>query len=383
MSAPTHRSIRAHRRGGPRENLPRTDHDATHAARHPRTPHARGTAQCIPTSMLESWTGCADCTEIPPCPPCAAHEVCQQSYPLSCDTCPANVCVPETAPSHAHDAVIGAAVGGCLGAIVLFGALYLLYRRLQKAMPLPPPPSPRPTLPSMPPSLLLSPQVHAADAPVPSPDSLARPHTAPGVTAPASSHDLWRITEMAEPPETPHPLRAAYRHWDTMPTISGSPVPLPTSAPDLPHPHAVPPRTTSSFEVRSPRRCSGPRNQPYPPARAEESCRDSSFYAFLNDLVDEYEDRSDYGSLDSARVSRQTSSARTHSGRTSRRTPTIPTRIQLVQGRVELVRIPSHLRTRRSLMPESSTPDTVMEDPFSESIQIAAMSRYSADSIHS
>ncbi|KAI3617931.1 hypothetical protein CBS9595_003840 [Malassezia furfur] len=332
--------------------------------------------------MLESWTGCADCAEIPPCPPCAEHEVCQQSYPLSCDTCPANVCVPDAGSSGAHDAVIGAAVGGCLGAILLVGGLYLLYRRLQKTMPLLPPPSPRPTLPPMPPSVLMSPQLHAEDIPERSPHSLPRPRTAPGTVAPASSHDLWRITEMAEPPETPHRVRAAYRHWDAMPTISGSPVPPSNATPDPPRPSAVLPRAASSFEVRSPRRCSGPRNQPYPPARADESCRDSTFYAFLNDLVDEYEDHSDYGSWDSERISRQTSSARTNSGRTSRRTPTVPTRIQLVQGRVELVRIPSHLRTRRSLLPEATTPDTLMEDPFSESIQIAAMSRYSADSIH-
>lgn len=68
---------------------------------------------------------CAQCDNIPPCPPCAQHEVCQQLYPDKCYVCPRNECVNAT--HSVKNKAVGAIVGSLAGLALLAFVSFLVW----------------------------------------------------------------------------------------------------------------------------------------------------------------------------------------------------------------------------------------------------------------
>lgn len=294
---------------------------------------------------------CPPCNSIPLCPPCPGGQVCQQSYPNDCETCPANVCVAD--PSEAPGKLYGVAIGGSLGAAFFCVLLYVLYRRLRRTLPVKPSVDNRVVpIPPMPPMLNETheaPQDEVPMRPISSP--------VPELIGAPSSRELWRISEQVEPPE---PMR------HRLPNMRGAP----PSATSSPKPNVT--STQASFARRGPVEGTG---QAFgSPNTDVDAARTSAYYAFWNHLVDEY-DHPDYESVQTVTLSPRPISS-TAVVESPMGTPGNATRVALSKGRVELVQVPSskrdHPRARPSPQSEVRTPDAVMVDPFSSSVCMEA-----------
>lgn len=310
---------------------------------------------------------CPVCDDIPPCPPCSSGEVCQQTYPLTCASCPTNICV-RASSDHSHGVLIGAIVGGCVGAILLVFCLYFFYRKLHKALPIPcsPPRSPS-AISSIPMSCVEHSYASREDSPVLRSSRYYDP-TDP-LWPPPSNRDLWRISEQGEPVDTTH-LHGSPFPSDASPKYTST---LKADKPSMSRIAYLPKkaRGTASFSAGTPRRTSHNAHLNVPHIDTNIS-RDSKFYSFLNELVDEYEDHSDYGSFESAAPSTRATLSHASSSRLNLDLSASSNRANMNMGDPDLVQTHSKLRTRQNVLIEVKTPEGVIEDPFSESIRMSS-----------
>ena len=73
---------------------------------------------------------CVPCDNIPPCPPCTAHQQCQQLYPNDCHICPPNVCVTRPHDEAHSKGIVGGVVGAIVAAIFVGFASYVTWKVL-------------------------------------------------------------------------------------------------------------------------------------------------------------------------------------------------------------------------------------------------------------
>lgn len=73
---------------------------------------------------------CVPCDNIPPCPPCTAHQQCQQLYPNDCHICPSNVCVTRPHDEAHSKGIVGGVVGAIVAAIFVGFASYVTWKVL-------------------------------------------------------------------------------------------------------------------------------------------------------------------------------------------------------------------------------------------------------------
>lgn len=326
-------------------------------------------------SARQHDNSCLACDDISPCPSCSTNEVCQQTYPASCDTCPVNVCVSSTA-NPSVGTLIGGISGGCIGALLLVGGLFLLYRRIRKTLPIP-----RSTTKEedkIPLSMLGSatPSENGSDfqETTHTMHMYREPGLEYGTGVSRRARDLWRISEQFEPPETPHTkLSSQESSMEQVPTIVPSCQPSTDTPPDAYHvpsvTHATPPQADEMRPQTAASQSSAARLGTPLPSHA--SC-DSTLYAFFNELVDDYEDQSDYGSLESGPTSTQAPPARAMHGCQDIRKLATPARMLRNKSHIDVAQKPSQLRARLNHTPPVPTPSSQLDDCFSESVQKAA-----------
>ncbi|WFD44101.1 hypothetical protein MPSI1_002766 [Malassezia psittaci] len=318
---------------------------------------------------------CADCPDISACPPCGEH------------SCPQNVCVADPSSQTAHRAVIGAAVGGCLGAILLLALLYLGYRKLKRKDRLS---TDSPVCPPMPSSFLSSSPVslptHPLDSPnqVPPLSHISSNGSHERLIAPSSPHDLWRISESYEPPDTPHSKPVTVNGLGHVPTITGT-SPNPNSASDIaPEPlfktlvvrHSMPNTSAEVPRIPSMHPTPGTPVRNSSQSRTREvvgaGVRDSTFYTFLNEIVDEYDDADERIRYSSLSTKRETLSTPSSPYTESRLTPTVPKQLQMIKGKFDLIKRPSKLKARQSSRSSLSSQEEQFEMPATGALGLTA-----------
>lgn len=82
--------------------------------------------------MKSEDSTCVACDAIPPCPPCGAHQQCQQLYPNDCQVCPSNVCVNRPTTKANTSGVVGGVIGAIVGALLVGAISYVVWKRLSK-----------------------------------------------------------------------------------------------------------------------------------------------------------------------------------------------------------------------------------------------------------
>lgn len=318
---------------------------------------------------------CPACDDISPCPSCSTDEVCQQTYPASCDTCPVNVCVPSRA-NPPVGTLVGGISGGCIGALLLVGGLFLLYRRIRKTMPIPR--SRTQEEDNLPLSMLGSatPSENGSDfqETTYTMHVYRDPGLGYGTGVSRRARDLWRISEQFEPPETPPTkLSSQESSMEQVPTIVPSCQPSSDTPPDAYHVPSVTNATPPQVDEMRPQTAASQSSAArfVTPLPGHTSC-DSTLYAFFNELVDDYEDQSDYGSLESGPTPTQAPPTRAMHGRQDIRKLALPARMPRNKNPLDVAQKPSQLRARPNHTPPVPTPSSQLDDRFSESVQMAA-----------